>query len=259
MAMPKASGRPGRSVIEDPEHAGTGFPIRFPDIGNALHNPNGLLASGGELSPDWLLSAYRQGVFPWYNPGEPILWWSPDPRFGFVPADVRLGRSRTRNLRKRGWTLAADTCFGKVIRACADSPRKGQHGTWIDRAMIEAYCELHRLGFAHSIEVFDGERLVGGLYGLAIGRMFFAESMFSAESGASALALKALARVLDAWEWPWIDAQMENPHLALLGGRSMGRKAYLALLRTETAKTGMTGPWQAYFSALDLADCLRYR
>lgn len=241
-------------MIED--SAGADFPIRFPDVEHALRSPNGLLASGGELSPDWLLSAYRQGVFPWYNPGETILWWSPDPRFGFAPAEVRLGRSRTRNLRRRGWSLTADTCFEKVIRGCADSQRRGQHGTWIDQAMIDAYCAMHRLGIGHSIEVFDGDRLVGGLYGLAIGRIFFAESMFSAESGASALALAALARKLGVWGWPWIDAQMENPHLALLGGRNMGRKDYLAMLRAETSETGMPGSWQAHFCGSDLGACL---
>lgn len=246
-------------MIEEIDHGDIDHPVRFPDAGRAMRSPNGLLASGGELSPDWLLSAYRQGVFPWFNPGEPILWWSPDPRYGFVPDGVRLGRSRTRRLRGSGWTLNADTCFEKVIRGCAQNPRKGQNGTWIDQTMIDAYCELHRLGIGHSIEVFDGERLLGGLYGLAIGRMFFAESMFSIESGASALALKALACVLSAWEWPWIDAQMENPHLALLGGQSMGRKTYLALVRAETAKTGMPGSWQAHFSGLQLATCLSRR
>lgn len=257
--MRHASDWLGLSVIEQDDGADADYPVRFPDIERALRNPNGLLASGGELSPDWLISAYRQAVFPWYNPGEPILWWSPDPRFGFVPAEVKLGRSRSRHLRKHGWTLNADTCFGKVIRACAQSPRPGQRGTWIDQAMIDAYTGLHRLGVAHSIEVFDAGRLVGGLYGLAIGRMFFAESMFSAESGASALALKALACLLESWGWRWIDAQMENPHLLLLGGRNMDRKDYLALIRAETAKAGMPGSWQAHFNQRDMDACLHRR
>ena len=246
-------------MIEHSEDEDSVFPVRFPDIERAMRNPNGLLASGGELSPDWLISAYRQAVFPWYNPGEPILWWSPDPRFGFVPAEVKLGRSRIRHLRKRTWTLTADTCFDKVIRGCALSPRRGQHGTWIDQAMIDAYGALHRLGIAHSIEVFDAGRLVGGLYGLAIGRMFFAESMFSTETGASALALKALAGLLDSWAWRWIDAQMENPHLLLLGGRNMRRSDYLTLLRTETNEIGQPGSWQAHFSDWDMDACLRHR
>ena len=253
--MPIVFGPQALTLIEDVNAGGTGR-VQFPDCERALRNPNGLLASGGDLSPAWLLSAYRHGVFPWYNPGETILWWSPDPRFGFAPADVRLGKSRTRNLRARGWSLTADTCFEKVIRGCADSPRRDQHGTWIDQAMIDAYCALHRLGIGHSIEVFDGERLVGGLYGLAIGRMFFAESMFSRESGASALALAMLARKLGSWGWPWIDAQMENPHLVLLGGRNMNRKDYLALVQAETSKTGMPGSWQAHFSGSDLSACL---
>lgn len=236
----------------------SGFPVQFPDIEHALLEPNGLLASGGELSPDWLVSAYRQGIFPWYNPGEPILWWSPDPRYGFIPDSVRLGKSRSRHLRKSGWLLKADTCFEEVITNCAVSPRRHQHGTWIDQNMIDAFCQMHRLGIGHSIEVFDGKRLVGGLYGLAIGRVFFAESMFSLESGASSLALKALAKLLENWQWPWIDAQMENPHLALLGGQAICRREYLALIRDETAKTGVPGSWQGQMRNIALADCLRH-
>lgn len=231
---------------------------RFPDPAQALREPNGLLASGGKLDPEWLVDAYRHGIFPWYNPGEPILWWSPDPRYGFVPRDVRLGRSRRRQLGGKPWWLSADTCFAQVMRHCATVPRKGQHGTWIDQTMIDAYCRLHRLGIGHSIEVFDGDRLIGGLYGLAIGRVFFAESMFSLESNASALALKALALRLDAWGWPWIDAQLENPHLALLGGRRMPRADYLALLAAETGAQGRPGTWQAHFAGLQWPDGLNH-
>jgi leucyl/phenylalanyl-tRNA---protein transferase len=223
-------------------------------VAHALLEPNGLLASGGELSPEWLLSAYQQGIFPWYNPGEPILWWSPDPRYGFSTSDIHLSRSRIRQLRAQNWSVRADTCFEQVIQHCAHVPRNGQHGTWITDEMISAYTTLHQLGYAHSIEIFDGEQLVGGLYGLAIGQLFCAESMFSLKSQASALALYALGRQLSAWHWPWIDAQMENPHLKLLGGQEMRRADYMQLIASQTQKPAQLGSWHAHFSALKLAD-----
>ena len=169
----------------------------FPPLRSALREPDGLLAVGGDLSPARLLNAYRHGIFPWFSPGEPILWWSPDPRVVFDTAAFRLSRRFRRELRRSEWTLSADTDFAAVMRACADIPRAGQDGgTWIGEEMLAAYGELHRLGHAHSIEVRDGGQLVGGLYGVAIGRMFFGESMFSAASGGSKLALAALARTL---------------------------------------------------------------
>ncbi len=226
----------------------------FPDPALALLEPNGLLASGGSLSPNWLLSAYRQGIFPWYNPGESILWWSPDPRFGFVPGQVHLSRSRLKQLRRQDWIIRADTCFEQVIRQCADAPRAGQPGTWITEEMIEAYSAMHALGFGHSIEVFEHGQLVGGLYGLAIGRMFFAESMFSLKSQASALALFALGRQLAVWGWPWLDAQMENPHLRLLGGKSMPRGEFIQLLVRQTREPARMGAWSAEFPDLTLSD-----
>lgn len=229
----------------------------FPDPALALQDPNGLLASGGSLGPDWLLSAYRQGIFPWYNPGESILWWSPDPRFGFVPGHVHLSRSRLKHLRRQPWTIRADTCFEQVIRHCASAPRAGQPGTWITDEMIDAYTALHRLGFGHSIEVFEHTELVGGLYGLAIGQMFFAESMFSLKSQASAFALFALGSKLAEWQWPWLDAQMENPHLKLLGGKPMPRAEYIQLVAQQTRKPACAGSWSAGFPGLELADYQR--
>lgn len=223
------------------------MPISFPDVAQALHEPNGLLASGGELSPDWLLSAYQQGIFPWYSPGEPILWWSPDPRFGFAPGTVHLSKSRIRRLRKKNWVIRADTQFESVIRHCAGIARKGQLGTWISEEMIQAYQQLFRLGFAHSIEVFEDERLVGGLYGLAVGQMFFAESMFSLESQSSAFALFALSQKLRSWHWPWIDAQLENPHLVLLGGQSISRAEFMQTLKQQLNKPSVSGSWSALF------------
>jgi len=230
--------------------------VKFPDPALALQDPNGLLASGGSLNPDWLLSAYRQGIFPWYNPGESILWWSPDPRFGFVPGQIHLSRSRLRQLRRQDWIIRADTCFGQVIRRCADAPRAGQPGTWITEEMIEAYTAMHALGYGHSIEVFEHGQLVGGLYGLAIGRMFFAESMFSLKSQASAFALFALGRQLATWDWPWIDAQMENPHLKLLGGKPMPRCDFMQLLPRQTREPSRMGAWSAEFPDLTLSDYL---
>lgn len=243
------------SPIRIPELSVTA-PGDFPPVTHALRDPDGLLAWGGGLGPEWLIPAYRQGIFPWYNPGEPILWWSPDPRFGFVPGSVHLGRSRRRQLRDAAWTIRADTAFSEVIRSCAEAPRAGQAGTWIGSEMIDAYCALHALGVAHSIEVYDGEALIGGLYGLSLGRVFFAESMFSRRSQASAAALYALSETLLGWQWPWIDAQMENPHLALLGGRKLARADYQALLAKEAAVTGPTGSWAAHFPERNFSDYL---
>ncbi len=233
---------------------GTFFTLEFPDVAQALLEPNGLLASGGELSPEWLLSAYQQGIFPWYNPGEPILWWSPEPRYGFNTSSIHLSHSRIRQLRAKNWTVRADTCFAQIIQHCADVPRNGQHGTWISDEMISAYTALHLLGYAHSIEIFDGKQLVGGLYGLAIGQVFFAESMFSLQSQASAFALYALGKQLAAWQWPWIDAQLENPHLQLLGGINIKRADYLRLITEQTKKTAQMGSWRRHFSDLTLTD-----
>lgn len=236
-----------------PEHP----PGRFPPVSRALRDPDGLLAWGGGLGPEWLIPAYRQGIFPWFNPGEPILWWTPEIRYGFLPGSVHLGRSRRRQLRSKAWSIRADTAFGAVIRACAEVPRTGQSGSWIGEDMIAAYRHLHAMGIAHSIEVFEGETLIGGLYGLALGRVFFAESMFSHVSQTSAAALFALSETLRDWQWPWIDAQMENPHLALLGGQPLARADYLALLARETAETGRTGPWTGHFPERTIAEFLK--
>ena len=231
-------------------------PGAFPPATSALRDPDGLLAWGGGLGPEWLIPAYRQGIFPWFTPGEAILWWSPDPRYGFIPGGVHLGRSRRRQLRDAAWTLRADTAFSEVIQACADTPRAGQAGTWIGSEMIDAYCELHTLGIAHSIEVYEADALIGGLYGLVLGRVFFAESMFSHHSQASAAALFALSETLKDWQWPWIDAQMENPHLALLGGQSLNRTDYLALLAQNAGESGPAGAWSGHFPKRDIADYL---
>ncbi len=220
----------------------------FPPAGRALREPNGLLAVGGDLSPQRLLNAYRHGIFPWYSRGQPILWWSPDPRMIFDVASFRLPSRFARSLRKSTWTLRADTCFGDVIHACAHAPRDGEgSGTWIVPAMLEAYRELHRLGHAHSVEVFEGARLVGGIYGVAVGRMFCGESMFSAVPGGSKVALAGLVGLLKGWEWPLIDAQLENAHLVSLGGRLLSRSEFLHRLAPLQADPGHPGAWTAGF------------
>ncbi|HET7331856.1 leucyl/phenylalanyl-tRNA--protein transferase [Dyella sp.] len=202
------------------------LPDRFPDPRQALAEPNGLLAFGGDLSPQRLLAAYAQGIFPWFNEGEPILWWSPDPRCAFLTDELRPNRSLRRALKGKDWHVSVDRAFRQVMRACA-APRAGQVGTWISPAMIEAYGTLHDMGHAHSVEVWEQERLVGGVYGVSIGRLFCGESMFSARSGGSKLALCALAALLREWECPLIDAQVSNPHLLGLGAVEIPREVFL--------------------------------
>ena len=229
--------------------------VGFPPADQALDDPNGLLAVGGDLSPARLLSAYRHGIFPWYSSGQPILWWSPDPRMVFRTDGVRLSSKFRRGLRRSDWVVRADTAFETVIDACARIPRAGQRGTWITPAMRRAYGAMHRLGHAHSIEVFDGAaRLVGGLYGVAVGNAFFAESMFSAESGGSKVALAALAHRLHGWGWPLIDAQVENDHLVSLGAETMPRRDFLARIAPLVAAPDPPGPWIARFRPLQARD-----
>lgn len=226
----------------------------FPPVELALRQPDGLLAIGGDLSPTRLLTAYRSGIFPWFGEGQPILWWSPDPRTVFRTDGVRLSSRFRRTLRRSQWELRADTAFDAVLDACARTPRAGQDGTWITQEMREAYTELHRLGHAHSVEAWDGPRLVGGIYGVAIGRMFFGESMFSAESGGSKAALAALAHRLHGWGWPLIDAQVENAHLLSLGAREMARDAFLAELAELTSVHEPPGAWTQRFGVLRAAE-----
>jgi len=231
----------------------------FPDAETALRRPDGLLAFGGDLSPPRLLNAYANGIFPWFSAGQPILWWSPDPRTLFRTDGVRLSSRFRRDLRGPSsgmsrWTIRADTAFEAVIRACASVPRRGQDGTWITGEMLAAYAELHRLGHAHSVEVFDGVRLVGGLYGVAVGRMFFGESMYSGESGGSKLALAGLARRLAAWGWPLIDAQVGSAHLFSLGAESWPRGDFLARVRALASIPEPSGAWTARFGTLPVSD-----
>jgi leucyl/phenylalanyl-tRNA--protein transferase len=218
-------------------------------VRRALREPDGLLAAGGDLSPMRLLNAYRQGIFPWFSEGQPILWWSPDPRVVFDSAGFRLPSRLRRQLRRSDWQLRADTAFARVMSACAEAPRGGEYGTWIGADMQQAYCELHRLGHAHSVEVWSGSRMVGGIYGVAIGRMFFGESMFSAESGGSKAALAGLLQALAAWGWPLLDAQVESPHLLSLGARRLSRAEFLAQVGQLVQEPGRIGSWTADFGA----------
>jgi leucyl/phenylalanyl-tRNA--protein transferase len=219
----------------------------FPPAGRALREPNGLLAVGGDLHPVRLLNAYTHGIFPWYSAGQPILWWTPDPRMVFATDGVRLSSRFRRGLRHSPWSLRADTVFADVVARCAQSPRPGQDGTWITADMAAAYLGLHCAGHAHSIEVFDGERLVGGIYGVAIGRMFFGESMFSGASGGSKVALAGLAAALHAWGWPLIDAQVENEHLVSLGAYCLPRAQFCEKVAELVAQPGRPGSWTQAF------------
>ena len=202
----------------------------FPAVETALREPNGLLAAGGDLSPARLLDAYCRGIFPWFSPRDPILWWSPDPRMVLIPAEFKLSRSLARVIRNGGFEMRFDTAFESVMRACA-APRAGQHGTWIQEDMIAAYCTLQELGYAHSVETWREGELVGGLYGIAIGRMFYGESMFSRKANASKVALAHLARQLERWDFELIDCQMNTPHLASLGAREIPRAEFVGRLQ----------------------------
>ena len=206
----------------------------FPSVERALRSPNGLLAAGGDLSVPRLLAAYRNGIFPWFNPGEPILWWSPDPRMVLIPREFRVSHSLAKILRNGSFEVRCDTAFEQVMRGCAaprTKNRAGHPGTWIGEHMIKAYCMLHQQGHAHSIETWRDGKLVGGLYGISIGRMFYGESMFSDVSNASKVALVHLARQLERWEFGMIDCQMNTPHLASLGAREIPRSEFIARMQ----------------------------
>ena len=215
----------------------------FPPIESALRAPNGLLAAGADLSPERLLAAYREGVFPWFGEDDPILWWSPDPRMVLYVKEVHVSRSLNKVLKARRFRVTLDTAFADVVRGCAEA-RREHEGTWITRAMEEAYVRLAELGHAHSVEAWQGETLVGGLYGVAVGRMFFGESMFSKASDASKVALVSLTRQLDAWGMPLIDCQMSTAHLASLGARDIPRSDFVGEVRYLVQQPAVPAPWR---------------
>jgi leucyl/phenylalanyl-tRNA--protein transferase len=209
-------------------------PDAFPPVEQALKEPDGLLAAGGDLSPERLLAAYRRGIFPWYSRGQPILWWSPDPRAVLSPREMKVSRSLAKTLRNAGFEVRFDTVFGEVMRACG---ALRPEGTWISREMRDAYLRLHRLGHAHSVEVWRDDQLVGGLYGVALGRLFFGESMFSRERDASKVALKHLCDRLIARDYVLIDCQMATTHLQSLGAKLIPRSEFTRLTAIHTQDT----------------------
>lgn len=214
----------------------------FPPVERALKNPNGLLAAGGDLNTARLLEAYRRGVFPWYSGAEPLLWWSPDPRMVLYCDELRVSRSLTKSARNKGYEVRIDTCFKKILDSCSE-PRKGESGTWLGRDMKAAYLALHRAGYAHSFETWLGDDLVGGLYGVAIGRMFYGESMFSRATDASKVALVNLIRFLQERKFPLVDCQMHTPLLASLGAREIPRRSFVRALATLVNYAEPPGKW----------------
>jgi len=213
--------------------------IYFPDVEHALVEPDGLLAVGGDLEPERLLYAYRNGIFPWYGPDQPILWWSPDPRLVLFPGQLHISRSLARTLRRRHFTVTLDTAFEQVISECA-APRPGQAGTWITPEMQAAYIRMHKLGHAHSVECWQQGRLVGGLYGLAMGRVFFGESMFTRVADASKVGFVTLVRQLQRRDYRLIDCQVHTGHLESLGATMLPRREFTRLLEKETWQSDNT-------------------
>jgi len=218
-----------------------GKAVLFPPVSLAMES--GLLAVGGDLSPYRLLEAYRQGIFPWYSAGEPILWWAPQPRFILFPDKIILSHSMKQVLRQKSFQVTLDRNFAGVINACRKVDRPAQEGTWITSEMQEAYCILHELGYAHSVEVWRDRKLVGGLYGVSLGRCFFGESMFSYENNASKTALIFLSFLLRSLCFTLIDCQVHTPHLALLGARFITRETFTALIQKSLLMPTLRGDW----------------
>ena len=234
-------------------HPGTLEP--FPAVDNALTEPAGLLAAGGDLSVPRLLDAYRHGIFPWFSQGDPILWWSPDPRMVFATGNIHVSSKLRHWLKRCDWTIRADSVFIDVMRACA-APRATQSGTWITRDMIAAYTTLHEHGHAHSVEIHAGDELVGGIYGVAVGRMFFGESMFSRTSNASKVALIALCRGLAQWGFSLLDAQVTSAHLLSLGAFEMSRADFVKHLADACKQSAAPGTWRDSWPAMTPGDLI---
>lgn len=218
------------------------FRTSFPPVEQALSEPNGLLVAGGDLSPQRLLEAYSKGIFPWFNEDDPILWWSPDPRMVLFPHELKISRSLRKTLKKRHYQIRSDYNFIQVMHACA-SPRKDHAGTWIHPEMIAAYTALHEMGLAHSVETWIDGNLVGGLYGVALGKMFFGESMFSYVTDASKIAFVHLVKQLQYWNFGLIDCQVKTGHLASLGAREIPRAEFSQTLSTLITPLECGGKW----------------
>jgi leucyl/phenylalanyl-tRNA---protein transferase len=218
-------------------------PDAFPPVDRALREPDGLLAAGGDLSPARLLAAYQRGIFPWYSYGQPILWWCPDPRAVLIPQEFKTSRSLAKSMRNKGMETRIDTAFRRVIEACgSEEVRPG--GTWLSLEMRAAYQRLHRLGYAHSVETWMGDRLVGGLYGVAIGGVFFGESMFSIETDASKIALRTLCDFLIGCGFHMIDCQMATPHLMSLGAKLVPRAEFVSWLASHASLDASLQRWR---------------
>lgn len=214
----------------------------FPPVEQALRDPNGLLAAGADLSPERLIEAYAHGIFPWFNEEEPPLWWSPDPRMVLFTRERHVTRSLRRVIKSGRFRVTMDTAFTEVLAGCAE-PRLDQDGTWITGQIVDAYTTLAALGHAHSIEAWEGDTLVGGLYGVALGRMFFGESMFARRSDASKVALVAMLAQLEQWEMPVVDCQVPTSHLASLGAREIPRAEFIQHVRTLIRRPPVPSPW----------------
>lgn len=215
----------------------------FPDP--ALANSDGILAIGGDLSVERLLMAYRMGIFPWFNPEDPIVWWSPDPRFVLFPENLKVSKSMRPYFNQHKFQISFDTQFEQVMRSCQKSKRKGQSGdTWITEKMVKGYCRLHELGYAHSVEVWQGDELVGGLYGIALGKCFFGESMFTKVNNASKFGFISLVHRLTARDYRLIDCQQNTKHLQSLGARDVKRSQFLDLLKAYVDLPSEVGKWE---------------
>lgn len=226
-------------TLLDPDHPEQ----PFPPLHKALNDPNGLLAFGGCLSPQRIINAYRHGIFPWYNPGEPILWWSPNPRLVLFPDKLTVSRSLNKTLRKQLFEIRHDSAFEQVMAACA-APRREDGGTWITEEMQYAYRNLHKLGFAHSFEAWQNGELVGGLYGIAIGQVFFGESMFHSKTDASKVVFVTMVRQLIAWGYQLIDCQVSSEHLLSLGAEEISREDFQARLKQLCSLRPLPQAWQ---------------
>jgi leucyl/phenylalanyl-tRNA---protein transferase len=214
----------------------------FPPVDRALDEPNGLLAAGGGLGMPRLLDAYARGIFPWFSEGDPVLWWCPDPRMVLAPERIHVSKSLKRRLRRRDYEVSLDRAFADVLRACA-APRRDDGGTWLVPAMMRAYTRLHEAGVAHSVEVWVDGALAGGLYGVALGRMFFGESMFTRRSDGSKIAIVALAAQLARWGFPLIDCQMRTAHLASLGATEISRRQFVQAVDRLVHEPRVEAPW----------------
>ena len=221
--------------------------ITFPPA--ELANPDGIIAIGGDLSTERLLEAYLHGIFPWFSPGDPILWWSPDPRFVLFPADLKVSKSMRPYFNQKKFEVTCDQAFEQVMRAC-QAPREGQHfGTWITEGMVEAYCKLHEQGYAHSVEVWQNGQLTGGLYGLALGKCFFGESMFARASNASKFGFISLVQKLGELGFRLIDCQQQTRHLGSFGARAIPRREFLEILKKNEQEKMIPMDWEQLFSS----------